>query len=406
MKVILLMALFISLAFGCAKTKDKEQTKANDLEFTVWIPGDRGEYAFYYDMFENFQNYKESKGENFAYTIEQQPWSDYWTKLPLEVNNGRGPDIFLSHMAYINILKPIAKELDFSAETLAKFHVTDLFMGPNNKPYFIPTLFVSKIMYANKDLYPDYQNYPKTWEELEQIAASLNNEEKRISSFDYSYHIIWDLGYQHGFTITDTAGKAQFDGARKALEYIARWEDAGVSSILSYGNGDSEKSFYEGTSAMIYGEPWMEFWAPNKINSFAFPVPGGQTHNVAELSFGISKNVSDAQFKVLNEFVEFMLTDEKTITAIVKGNSAFPNNKNIQVAYEPGTAGDAVTKTFEANDTFLIITPSTLERAYRTMMGNFITSRDSDAVIDEAELSLQNQEFTLLNRLEDTFRDQ
>ena len=406
-QVILFLILSALWLLGsCTKTNqasDNSETAVS--EFTVWIPGDRGEYAFYYDMFENFQNYKTAKGEEFPYVIEQQPWSDYWTKLPLEVNNGRGPDIFLAHMAYVDILKPIAKELEFSQSVLEQFHITDLFTGPTGKPYFIPTLFVSKIMYANKDLYPDYQNYPQTWEQLEEVAINLNDKEKRISGFDYSYHILWDLGYQNGFTLTTPNGQAQFDGAQKALDYIQRWEDSGVSSVLSYGNGDSEKSFYEGTSAMIYGEPWMEFWAPNKINSFAFPVPGGQTHNVAELSFGISKNVSDAQFKILNEFVEFMLTDPKTITAIVQGNSGYPNNKNIQVSYEPGTAGDAVTKTFEADDTFLIITPSTLERAYRAMLGNFITSRDKDAVIEEAQLSLQGTDFSLLSKLENVFRN-
>ncbi len=402
MKKILFVLLLVVLAYSCMK-KISVQNEDNS-EYVVWIPGDRDEYGFYYDMFENFKRYKESSGEAFGYKIEQQPWGDYWTKLPLEINNGRGPDIFLAHMAYVDILKPISKGLDFTPDLLNQFYVTEFFTDPNGRPYFIPTLFVSKIMYANKDLYPDYQNYPKTWEELEQVAASLSDTSKGIIGFDYSYHIIWDLGYQNGFTLTAPIGQPQFSGARKALPYIQRWENSGISNVLSYGNGDSENSFYEGTSAIIYGEPWMQFWAPNAINTFAFPVPGGQTHNVAELSFGISKNVSDNQFKVLNQFVEFMLTDRDTITAIVKGNSGFPNNKNIQVSYEAGSAGDAVTKTFQSDSTFLIITPSTLERAYRTMLGNFITSKDIDVVIQEAEISLQNANFSLLSNLEDDFR--
>ncbi|MEM9424480.1 MAG: extracellular solute-binding protein, partial [Spirochaetota bacterium] len=217
MKTIALTIFLSLLLFNCAK---ESKPKDAASEFTVWIPGDRGEYGFYYDMFDNFKQYKEAKGESFNYTIEQQPWKDYWTKLPLEVNNGRGPDIFLSHMAYVDIVMPISRELEFSSDLLNQFYVTDLFTGPNGKPYFIPTLFVSKIMYANKDLYPDYQNYPQTWEELGQAASRLSNTEKGIIGFDYSYHIIWDLGYQNGFTLTDTNGNARFDGTRKGLEYI------------------------------------------------------------------------------------------------------------------------------------------------------------------------------------------
>ncbi len=49
----------------------------------------------------------------------------------------------------------------------------------------------------------------------------------------------------------------------------------------------------------------MEFWASPEVKDDleAFPVPGNYTTKGLELSFGINKNVNEADYQVLNDYV-------------------------------------------------------------------------------------------------------
>ncbi len=403
--VFSIVVVLLLMSGGCSKQKSKKNdtTKKQDTTVLVWIPGDEQEYGFYFDMFENYQEYLVSQGKEFTYKIEQQPWGDYWTKLPLEVNQGRGPDLFLSHVAYTDILTSIAKPLSFSDDVLSKFKVTDLYVDSNGMPYFIPTVFVSKIMYVNTDIVSDWKKYPTTWEELIQKAQTYTNGEKGIIGFDYPFHILWDLAYQNGEYLTDNDDLVFTDAG---LKKIVSWTEMGAADYLKFGAGSPEDTLYEGVAAFIYGEPWMEFWAPQEVKEKfkAFPVPSGQTHNSAELSFGINKNVSDTKYQLLNDFVQFMLTDIPTITAIVKGNSGVPNNTEVQVSYQAFTAGDAVQKTFDAGNSNLSVPPRALEQVYNTMLESVLNGMSTEQAIQEAYLNADGIDSTTLQRMENEFR--
>lgn len=404
--IILACILMVSFV-GCKSENDKVTESGDTISedvgvITVWIPGDENEYAFYFNMFENYKKHVESNGGKFEYKIEQQPWGDYWTKLPLEINNGRGPDLFMPHMAYADVLLPISKELNFSSDLLNKFKVTDLYLGENGKPVFIPTLFVSKIMYANANIVSDMEKYPDRWKDFIELSKTYNDVENGVIGFDYSFHLLWDLGYQNGHMLTNENG-VEFNAT--GLKQILEWTKNGAVDYLQFGKGSPEDSIYENSAAFIYGEPWMEFWAPETAKLRAFPVPGGMTHNYSELSFGINKNVNDAKYEVLNNFIKFMLTDTKTITDIVKGNSGVPNNKEIEVTYEPFTAGDAVKKTFDSNQTNLSVPPSGLESVYRTMLESVLSGTPIDTAINEAKINADGLDVSRLQDMESRFVD-
>lgn len=412
--VSVICIMLLSMYFvGCSPKAEVESSgdtpavenageQAEDVgEISVWIPGDEAEYKFYFDMFENYKVSQESKGKVFNYKIEQQPWGDYWTKLPLEANNGRGPDLFMTHMAYSEVLLPISRELDFSQETLDKFTISDLYVGDTGKPVFIPTSFVCKIMYANGNIVNDF-DVPSTWDDFFKLSNQYNDQAKGIVGFDYFYPLLFDLGYQNGDMLTD-AGEIVYNS--HGLETIKEWTDKGYVDYLTFGNGSPEDSVYEDSAAFIYGEPWMAFWAPDTANLKAFPVPGGKTHSYAELSFGINKNVADAKYDVLNDFIEFTLTDEKTITDIVKGNSAMPNNKEIEIQYEALTAGDAVFKSFESGSANLCVPPRGIETNYNTMLETVLTGGSIQDAMDEAKRNSEDINIDRLIDMEDRFRD-
>ncbi len=391
----LFYVVFILFIISCGQ-------KENDEKIRVWIPGDRQEYGFYFDMFENYKRYKEQAGETFDYVIEQQPWSDYWTKLPLEIHSGRGPDLFLSHVAYVEILIPLAKALSLSEDVLSKFKVTDLYLDEEVLPVFIPTVFVSKVLYANTDIVANWEDYPKTWEELATAAQKYTDVEKGIIGFDYSFHLLWDLAYQNGERLTNDNG---VEFSTTALKTLLQWTEEKWVDYLSFGRGGTEDSLYEGTAAYVYGEPWMEFWASDEVKKRikAFPIPSGLTHHSAELSFGINKNVSDERYAVLNDFIRFMLTDEKTIRAIVKGNSGVPNNKEIEIVYEPFSAGHAVQTTFKNNNSKFSVPPRALELVYKTMLENTLNGTSVRITTDEAYTNSDGIDVSRLRIMETLF---
>ena len=407
----LFMSLLVLLSFtACGGSSSKDE----DAKIKIWIPGDRSEYSFYYDMFDKYKEKLESEGKEFDFVIEQQPWGDYWTKLPLEVNKGRGPDLFLTHVAYIDVVSAISKELDLDKKVLDTFTISDLYLGKNGKPLFIPTVFVSNLMYVNTDMWQaefgkGNRDYPKSWKELE--TASLRLKKQGTIGFNYSYHILWDIGYQNGKLLTTEEGKINL--SEIGLKTIEGWEKEGVSSYLAHGNGNSERSLLEGSAAIIYGEPWIEGWARSSsdINFEAFPVPGKKgdilTHSSAELSFGINKNASGERYKKLLGFVKFMITDKETMESIARGSAGVSNNKELakEMKYKDGSAGKVVTDQFLSGQTVISIPSSGLEDLYKNMIGNFLSQNVSAK--DEIEATKKASTRLKLSRLkemEDKFR--
>ncbi|MFV0440217.1 MAG: extracellular solute-binding protein [Lachnospirales bacterium] len=376
---------------------------------TVWIPGDEVEYGFYFDMFENYKEHIESQGGEFDYVIEQQPWSDYWTKLPLEVNNGRGPDMYLAHDSYMDVLLPISKELDLGDEILDSLDVKGLYLGENGKDIFVPTVLLTYVMYANTDVVGDIEEIPETWGEFAELAKGYTDSNNGIIGFDYNFNILENLQYNDKVTFTTEAGDIEFYST--PYETLKKWQDEGVTDYFNYGNGSPEKTLNENAVAFIHSATWVEFWSEDEVKARmkAFPVPrlneDGYYKAVGEPTFGISKNVSDEKFEVCNDIIKFMLTDEETVTNIVKSNSGVANNRNIVVEYEPYTAGDAVTKTFETGKTAFSVLPTGLEDVIKANLEGVLMGDDVNQVIENAYINLEGVKVERLKLMEDDFRD-
>ncbi len=383
-------------------------TAAGDDVLTVWIPGDEVEYGHYFEVFENYKKYQESQGKEFNYVIEQQPWSDYWTKLPLEVNNGRGPDMYLAHDSYMDVLLPISKELDLGDDILNNLSIKGLYTGENGKDKFVPTVLLTYVMYANTDIVGDTTEFPKTWAELEAAAKQYTNKEKGIVGFDFSFNTIEDLQYNDKVTFTKEDGSVEFYS--KPYETINRWQAEGVTDYFNYGNGSPEKSNNEGTAAFVHSATWVEFWAEDAVKARmkAFPVPRNSEDDyvkaLGEPTFGISKNLSDEEYQVANDIIKFMLTDEATVTGIVKANSGIANNETITVEYEPFTAGDAVTKTFETGKTAFAVLPTGFEDVVRANVEGVLMGDDINKVFDNAYINMDGVKVDRLKTMEDEFR--
>ncbi len=394
-------------------TSPKEETGGNgdsteNEVITVWIPGDEVEYGFYFDMFENYKQHIEGQGGKFEYVIEQQPWSDYWTKLPLEINNERGPDMFLAHDSYMDVLLPISKELNIDDEILNNLNVKGLYVGENGKDKFVPTVLLTYVMYANTDVVGDMTEFPTTWEELETVAKQYSDPSNNVIGLDYSFNIVEDLQYNDKVTFTNENGEVEF--YEKPYETIARWEEEGISNYYNFGNGSPERTFNENSVAFIHSATWVEFWSTDEVKSRmkAFPVPrnGNDDYSKAlgEPTFGISKNLSDTKYEVCNDIINFMLSDEATVTGIVKSNSGIANNKNITVTYDEFTAGDAVSKSFATDKTAFSVIPTGLEGVIRSNLEGVLMGDDINTVLENGYINLDGVKVDRLKTMEDEFR--
>ncbi len=402
---IFLVFLITLLAFPLFAAGQKEDV------VTVWIPGDEVEYGFYFDALSSYHAKMESEGKTFDYVIEQQPWSDYWVKLPLEVNNKRGPDLFLTHWAYDVNLRGISKELSLTPAEKALFDVVDLYPGPNGEPVYIPTVFVSKVMYVNRDLAPNFDvEKAGTWDgfisELKKLVPGSGSPDalpEGIIPFQYEFQTLYDLRYAQGKTFTDADGNPTLDAT--GLDVLKRFDDLGITSYLEREGADTELN--NATAAVVYGEPWMEFWASPEVKDSieAFPVPGGTTTKALELSFGINKNVSQERFEMLQGFVKYMLMDKKVNASIVKGSSGTPNLKGLEIDYEPGTAGYANMQTGNA---LLLTPPAVFEDVIKGLIGDWEGiggTKSLTQVVKDANTAAAALDLSGLAAQEDVFRN-
>ncbi|RCW55356.1 ABC transporter substrate-binding protein [Halanaerobium sp. ST460_2HS_T2] len=342
-KVLLLMGLVLMMtvvmfAGSVAAAEEAE-------EITVWIPGDEVEYSFFYKMFEEY----EKVNENVDFKIEQQPWGDYWTKLPLELQSGRGPELFMTHTAYSDVLLPNSKELPFEVSELEEnFNNPGIFLGENGRPVFIPLVYYGAVMYYNVDHWQEAglteADIPATWDELEEVAQKLtvyDGDKVVRSGFDYStWYTLADLIYQQGQGLVDENGETTIDSEAgiNVLERIKKWEDDLRISDFTLGNGSPEDSFLRYQSSIIYGHAWMANWfasTDEELNFKAFPIPVWSedapviTRADMELTFGISKNVNDKQYEVLVDFTEFVLNNDQIMLDIANGFSGVSSRKDL-----------------------------------------------------------------------------
>ena len=118
---------------------------------------------------------------NVTINLVNNPWEDYWTKLPLALDGENGPAIFNIHNSYhenlINYMAPLEIPLeDLQADfTGVDAHVID------GEVYYIDYGMMTGSVYYNKDMWEaaglTEADIPKTWDEMREVAKKLTIKE-------------------------------------------------------------------------------------------------------------------------------------------------------------------------------------------------------------------------------------
>ena len=78
------------------------------IELTLWT--DPEPQPYYEELAEKYH----AIHENVTIKVVSQPWEDYWTKLPLALEAGNGPDLYRGHAGYIPRSTPMSFRKRFS----------------------------------------------------------------------------------------------------------------------------------------------------------------------------------------------------------------------------------------------------------------------------------------------------
>lgn len=351
---------------------------------------------------------------NVSVKLVNNPWDDYWTKLPLSLGGANGPALFNVHNSYhenlINYMAPYDistadLEADFNSVSA---HVID------EKIYYIDYGIMTGSVYYNKDMWNTAGltdgDIPKTWEQMRQVAKKLTirdgeNLVQAGLNFNGDFHQNYLLGlnYQSGQNLFDTDGKTALinTDAMKAsmLLLVDLYEKDGVGS-KDFGAKGAD-SFGQGQSAMVI--QWGHFYNTMNtnfpdINFGVFEIPAFEENPYAynryngESSFGINKNAPADQQAVAQDMVKYFLANNEIQKEFNIAMSTFPAKKSL-AADQDILANPSMAVLADHIDRYIWPgpMPATMETSLKTAGENiFFNGMSIDAALAEAEAAIRN----------------
>ncbi len=288
---------------------------------------------------------------NVTINLIEQPWDDYFTKLPLALDTDEAPGLFAVHESYhdnlINYMAPLEMSLD---ELRADFDGIDgkLIDG---ELYYMDYAMMTAVLFYNTDMFEaaglTEEDIPTTWDEVIDVAKKLTirdeNGELVQAGFNWNYsghQILMGLNYQLGqnmFNEDKQTVSLNNPAFNEMLQYFVDLyrvhevgdEDFGEADFMSLG---------EGRTAMVIGWGWiggtLDYsypdlnWSSAQIplwteDPYALGRYGGQN------SFGIGKNASPEVQAVAQDIMRFSLVDDEFQIDYAIGANSFPTKKSL-----------------------------------------------------------------------------
>lgn len=288
---------------------------------------------------------------NVTINLVNNPWEDYWTKLPLALDGENGPAIFNIHNSYhenlINYMAPLEIPLeDLQADfTGVDAHVID------GEVYYIDYGMMTGSVYYNKDMWEaaglTEADIPKTWDEMREVAKKLTIKEgdtiiQAGLNFNDDFHQNYLLGlnYQLGENLFEEDGvtpKVNSDAMKQVMQMLVdMYEVDGIGS-KDFGEKGAD-SFGQGQSAMViqwghYYNTLQTTWSDINFGVFEIPTFDGNPYAYnrynGESTFGVNKNALEDQQAVAQDFIKYFLANDDAQVAFNLAMSTFPAKKSL-----------------------------------------------------------------------------
>ena len=314
-----------------------------EIEFWYWTGAS--------DLFKSVVNQYTAIHPNVKITLVENPYDDYWTKLPLALQGSNGPAIFNVHNSHhenlINYLAPY----DIPVEDLEEDFVGVSAHVIDGKVYYTDYGMMTATMYYNKAMWsaaglPE-ADIPTTWDQFREVAKKLTirDEKGELIQAGFSFNggaqgDVLGMQYQYGQNLFTEDGKVTFnnDAIKTVVQRMKDIYEVDGSGDYNFGNNSGD-NFGQGMIAMYLGWGFMHglfqaLWPETEFGSFEIPTP---TEDVpyayhrynGESTFGINKNAPADQQAVAQDIVRFFLANDQLQKEFVLANSIFPAKKSL-----------------------------------------------------------------------------
>ena len=314
-----------------------------EIEFWYWTGAS--------DLFKSVVNQYTAIHPNVKITLVENPYDDYWTKLPLALQGSNGPAIFNVHNSYhenlINYLAPY----DIPVEDLEEDFVGVSAHVIDGKVYYTDYGMMTATMYYNKAMWSaaglTEADIPATWDQFREVAKKLTirDEKGDLIQAGFSFNggaqgDVLGMQYQYGQNLFTEDGKVTFnnDAIKTVVQRMKDIYEVDGSGDYNFGNNSGD-NFGQGMIAMYLGWGFMHglfqaLWPETEFGSFEIPTP---TEDVpyayhrynGESTFGINKNAPADQQAVAQDIVRFFLANDQLQKEFVLANSIFPAKKSL-----------------------------------------------------------------------------
>lgn len=314
-----------------------------EIEFWYWTGAS--------DLFKSVVNQYTAIHPNVKITLVENPYDDYWTKLPLALQGSNGPAIFNVHNSHhenlINYLAPY----DIPVEDLEEDFVGVSAHVIDGKVYYTDYGMMTATMYYNKAMWSaaglTEADIPATWDQFREVAKKLTirDEKGDLIQAGFSFNggaqgDVLGMQYQYGQNLFTEDGKVTFnnDAIKTVVQRMKDIYEVDGSGDYNFGNNSGD-NFGQGMIAMYLGWGFMHglfqaLWPETEFGSFEIPTP---TEDVpyayhrynGESTFGINKNAPADQQAVAQDIVRFFLANDQLQKEFVLANSIFPAKKSL-----------------------------------------------------------------------------
>ncbi|MCL3778288.1 MULTISPECIES: extracellular solute-binding protein [unclassified Actinomyces] len=286
---------------------------------------------------------------NVEIKIVNQPWDDYWTKLPLALQGEDGPAIFNIHNSHHENVLPYCEAYDVDLDALTQDFVGVDGHLVDGKVYYIDYGLMTGLIYYNKAMWQaaglTEADVPVTWDEFREVAKKLtirDGDSFQQAGFNFNtsaYVLLLGKHYQSGYNLFDKEGtKVQLDTetVKTDLAFLTDLYDVDHVGSPDFGS-NSDEAFGQGLSAMTYS--WGHYYGSLKdeypsidFGTFQTPVntegsaPYAYDRYNGESTFGINKNAPEGARQVAQDFLKFFLTSNDLLVQLCLNYSLFPSS--------------------------------------------------------------------------------
>jgi multiple sugar transport system substrate-binding protein len=356
---------------------------------------------------------------NVSIELVENPWDDYWTKLPLALQGDEGPAIFNFHNSQHDNLVGYMAPYDIPTEDLVEEFVGASGHVIDGNVYYIDYGLMTATVYYNTDMWAAAgltdEDIPQTWDEFREVAKKLTiREDGELVQAGFSYNggiqgDVLGMQYQYGQNLFNADNQVTLNNdAMKAVVQRLKdlYEVDGVGDN-NFGNNSGD-NFGQGSVAMFLGWGFMtnvlsQNFPETPFDNFEIPTPTEEVpyayHRYnGESTFGVNKNASAEQQAVAQDIVRFFLANDAIQKEFCLANAVFPAKESLKTDADL-LAVPSVAVLADNIDRYIWpgAMPSTVENNVKIMLENvFYNGMNITEALTDAETAI-NQDLEGLN---------